>query len=91
MKSILDRLYAGEMNPSEEIACTSPEYQLLVRQIDQEQEYISEKLDTADRIRLDRLGQLYMDEGTMTGYAGFLYGLRLGVRLIGEIFARDQD
>ncbi len=32
-----------------------------------------------------------MDEGTMTGYAGFLYGLRLGVRLIGEIFARDQD
>lgn len=56
MKSILDRLYAGEMNPSEEIVCTSPEYQLLVRQIDQEQEYISEKLDAADRIRLDRLG-----------------------------------
>lgn len=56
MKSILDRLYAGEMNPSEEIVCTSPEYQLLVRQIDQEQEYISEKLDAADRNRLDRLG-----------------------------------
>lgn len=78
MDSILKHLYEGELYPEEKIVSTDPKYHSLVREINEEQNYLYELLDETDGRRLEHLGKLYMEENAMDCYAGFAYGFRLG-------------
>ncbi len=90
MDSILKHLYEGELYPEEKIVSTDPKYHSLVREINEEQNYLYELLDETDGRRLEHLGKLYLEENAMDCYAGFAYGFRLGARMMCEIFAKEN-
>ena len=59
MDSILKHLYEGELYPEEKIVSTDPKYHSLVREINEEQNYLYELLDETDGRRLEHLGKLW--------------------------------
>ena len=90
MRSILERLYEGELYPAEKIVSTDPKYPLLEREIHKVQNALHVLLNEDGRKQLEHLGKLYMEENTMDCYAGFRHGFQLGARLMCEIFIQEE-
>lgn len=84
MKSILQQLYDGELYPAENIRCQTPEYAQIRSDIAAEREHFLSMLPEAERKRFNKFDDLQHDSTSIYGYESFLYGFRLGVRLMAE-------
>lgn len=89
MKSIIRRLYEGELVPMDKIFPEDPEYQHIWNKIIQTTELVMEKLPAEETGSMEKLEELYCTAAAMETYAGFAYGLRLGVELCRELFSSD--
>lgn len=85
-KSLLQRLYDGEVYPDEEIVPRTPEYRRIDRAISDEKHYFYDLLNDEGRKHFDRLDDLRYQSSSLFGYENFVYGFRLGVGLIMETF-----
>lgn len=90
MKSVINRLYSGELFPAEQIVPTGEEYKKLTDRISSECRYLKEKMSDEDIKRLDLLDKMYSEECFMENKAGFVYGFKLGVQLMCETLMKDK-
>lgn len=87
MTSILNELYCGRVFPMEQIVPNDPGYFPLGKGIDEVFESLKQKLCEEDVIKLEKIITDCIEQSSMTEYAGFSYGLRLGVLLMSEVFS----
>lgn len=83
-KTLLQKLYDGEIYPAEQIVPRDPEYRETSRKISDEKEYFQEILTENDRQRFDKLMDSRYETESMDSYESFVYGFRLGVGLMVE-------
>ena len=90
-KSILQQLYDGEVYPSENIKCYSPEYRELGSKIDEEKQYFKATLSPDDWSRFDKLEDMLYERSSAYSFANFTYGFRLGGSLMVEALANGGE
>ena len=83
MKSVIDDLYFGRINPCDR--CSTPEEQELMGYIDECYEKLSEGMTEEQRMGLENLMDSLMEVGLISEREMFAYGLRLGMRLAVEV------
>ena len=87
MKSILDALFDGKINPYEQIGVTGDEeYDEVNRNIRGEKEYFKSKLTEQDQQRLEAFESLFSQSSSIQDVETFRYGFRLGVLIMAEVF-----
>ena len=85
MKSIMKGIFDGTLDPSGEIICQDPRYYQLWAIVDKEEAWLLNQL-TPEAVERYTLMQEHISEAlSMNIYAGYAYGLRLGVRLSLEL------
>ncbi len=84
-KTLLQQLYDGEVYPAECINPRSQEYLKINRAISEEKHYFYGVLSEEHRKHFDEIDDLWYQANSVYGYENFVYGLRLGVRLMIEI------
>ncbi len=90
MKSILRRLYNGEINPYESISVTSKEYNEVNGKIQAEKGYFKQHMSEDDFERLIGLENLYTDASGMETEKAFGEGFGLGLLLMVEVMAEIE-
>jgi hypothetical protein len=85
MKSIIQMLYDGDIYPVEQIVPRDPGYRQLSHAVEEEKEYIKEKLSNADATRYCELEAMMCDLSDMGRLAYFEYGIKFGIGLMVEI------
>ena len=83
MKSVIDDLYFGRINPCERFS--TPEEQELMGYIDECYEKLSEGMTEEQRMELENFKDSLMEVGLISEREMFEYGLRLGVRVAVEV------
>lgn len=84
MNAFTKQLFDGFPSPSEKIIPQDPEYGPLWAKIEADMAYFTQKLPPEDAQRLEQMEFRYSDAICMNAYAGFAYGLRLGMGLVWE-------
>ncbi len=87
--SLLERLYAGEFFPAEQVAPGDPDYVSIGHKVGDEIEYVSSRLDDEDKARFKALVNLMGDMETINDCSSFAYGLRTGIQLMMELFFNE--
>lgn len=82
--SLLKELYDGKLAPVEQICPADPEYWRLCREAGQEEEDLKERLGE-EAPRLEAMRDKYRQAEGILSYCHFVYGFRLGVRLMNEL------
>lgn len=90
-KSLLQRLYDGEIYPAENLYLKGAKHKELNRKISDETEYFKNVLSPEDWKRFETLGDMQHERTDDYYYANFLYGFRLGAGLIAEALAADAE
>ncbi len=90
MKSILEKLYAGEFYPAENILPEDPAYRGMCETVGKERHYFADKLSDGDRERFEQWNDLVSDTQAMDDYANFAYGFRTGMLLMYETFSGGE-
>ncbi len=89
-KSLLERLYAGEFYPAEQVVSGDPDYVSIGHKVGDEIEYVSGRLDSEDKARFQALINLMGDMETINDCSSFAYGLRTGILLMMELFFSEN-
>ena len=90
MSTILESLFYHGIHPFEEIVPQDPEYRAIHRQIGELRQHFEQKLDPEDARRLEEMGNLYLQSGTLLACASFAHGFRLATLLLGEAWAGEK-
>lgn len=88
--SLLKKLYDGDVYPSEEIVCRTPEYRTLYNKINEEREYFKSRFSPEDAERFDEFEGFITDSSSLYAYSNFAYGFKLGAMLMCEIMTGDN-
>ena len=83
MKSVIDDLYFGRINPCDR--CSTPEERELLGHIDECYEKLAEGMTEEQRTGLENFKDYLMEVGVISEREMFAYGLRLGMRLAVEV------
>ena len=78
MKSVIDDLYFGRINPCDR--CSTPEERELMEHIDECYEKLAEGMTEEQRMGLENFKDYLMEVGLISEREMFEYGVRLGVR-----------
>jgi len=89
-KSILEKLYNGEICPFSKINVRTEENRKLQQKISDEEDYFMASLSKEDRIRFEELGYMELDCSTAFGIENFTYGFRLGAKMMLNIL-QEKD
>lgn len=85
-KSLLERLYMGNLCPIEEAVPNNTEYRTLSNKIGEEREYFEGILSAEDKKRFEKWSMMIFRYEDLTEFANFAQGFRLGTMLTSEIF-----
>ena len=83
MSPVIKQLFQGEITPAETIIPQDPEYGILWGEIEKIMNRLSSTYPQEAQA-LARLELLWNDASVMDTYAGFSYGLKLGIHLTWE-------
>jgi len=83
-KSILQKLYDGEIYPSENICVDTPEYHKIKNALADEKERFIKKLSDNNRDLFKSIEELYDELPEIYCYTGFAHGFKLAVSLMAE-------
>ena len=83
-KSILQKLYDGEVYPSENIRVDTPEYHKIKAVLADERERLLKTQSEHNRECFGRIEELHYELANAHSYAGFAHGFKLAVSLIIE-------
>ena len=84
MKSVIDDLYFGRINPCDR--SSTLEEQELMGYIDECYERLAEGMTEEQRMGLENLKDCLMEVGLISEREMFAYGVRLGMRLAVEVY-----
>lgn len=87
MKTILEALYRGQINPDEIIVPSQPEYRSLSRQVSEHTLQWRERLGEEAFRELEEYFDLCDSASSMHVEAAFLHGFRLGANLLIEVMS----
>ena len=88
MKSVIDDLYVGRINPCDR--CSPPEEQELMVDIDECYEKLSEGMTEEQRMGLENFKDYMMEVGLISEREMFAYRVRLGMRLAVEVYNTES-
>jgi len=83
-KSILERLYAGEIYPAEDICVNNPEYHKLNDELADKKERFVKMLTDNNIPIFTNIEDLHYKITNLYGYEGFAQGFKLAVSLMAE-------
>lgn len=86
MGKILNRLYAGELQPADRVIRGSAEYDARCRESLKEMESFTKKLDGDMREEFDTLIEHYLELTYMEKSEAFCHGFRMGAGIMCEVF-----
>ncbi|MBQ4900693.1 hypothetical protein KB559_17800 [Paenibacillus sp. Marseille-P2973] len=89
MKSILEELYRGNLNPQERMVPTVPEYRLLNRKISDLMEELKQRFSEDDFKVLEEILDLNGESNSMLTSEAFVQGFRMGVLVMIEVFCGE--
>ncbi len=84
-KTILQKLFDGEIYPSESIICTDPKYRQAAHRLCDTKESFISSLSEKDRKIFDDIESLTVEVHSLYNYECFSEGFRIGVMLMSEI------
>ena len=84
MKSVIDDLYFGRINPCDR--CSTPEERELMEHIDECYEKLAEGMTEEQRTGLENFKDSLMEVGLISERELFEYGVRFGMRLAVEVY-----
>lgn len=90
MKTILEALYRGQINPDEIIA-SQPEYRSVSRQVSVQTVQWRERLGEEVFRELEEYFDLCDSASSMHVEAAFLHGFRLGANLLIEVMSSREE
>ncbi|MNY57117.1 hypothetical protein D3C86_1932740 [compost metagenome] len=91
MKTILEALYRGQIQPEETIVPSHPEYRPLSRQISAQTEQWRNRLGEEAFRELEEYFDLCDSVESMHIEAAFLQGFRLGANLMIEVMSKREE
>ncbi|MNO25520.1 hypothetical protein D3C76_153600 [compost metagenome] len=91
MKTILEALYRGQINPDEVIVPSQPEYRSLSRQVSEQTLQWRERLGEEAFRELEEYFDLCDSASSMHVEAAFLHGFRLGANLLIEVMSSREE
>lgn len=91
MKTILEALYRGQINPDELIVSSHPEYRSVSRQVAAQTEKWRERLGEEVFRELEEYFDLCDSAGSMHVEAAFLHGFKLGANLLIEVMSNREE
>lgn len=89
MKSILEELYRGNLNPQEQMVPTIPEYRLLNRKISYLMEELKQRLSEDDFKAIEEILDLNGESNSMLTSEAFVQGFRMGALMMMEVFCGE--
>lgn len=90
MKSILEEIYYGRLNPEERSVPTDPAYRPLNRKISEHMEEIKQKFSESDFEIIEKILDLNDESNSMLTSAAFVEGFRMGVLVMVEVFGGED-
>ena len=90
-KSILQKLFDGEIYPGEDIKPDNPRYKEIMKQMGEDQAYFLENLSESDAERVKNMYEMYLISYGMYGYECFSHGFRLCHALMLECLTNKED
>lgn len=91
MKSIMQAIYNGTINPSEFILSEDPEYRSANQKIGEIKTYLKDRLSEEDSKRFTELDDLFNQVISMDSESSFCYGFKLGTLLMIEVFTEKEN
>lgn len=91
MKSILEELYGGNINPDELIVSKDPEYRPLNKRISDTLDIWKKKLSENDYSQLESLLDLCSKSSSMEASESFMYGFKLGALIMIEVLTGKKE
>ena len=88
MNSVLEDLYFGRIHPCERYS--SPEESELMERLSECYDKLSDGLTEEQRVGLENFKDYLMEISVISEREMFEYGLRLGMRLVMEVFLIDN-
>ncbi|MDN4067935.1 hypothetical protein QYF50_08525 [Paenibacillus vini] len=89
MKSILEELYRGNLNPQERMVPTVPEYRLLNRKTSDLMEELKQRFSEDDFKVLEKILDLNGESNSILTSEAFVQGFRMGVLVMIEVFCGE--
>ncbi|MFM9277844.1 DUF6809 family protein [Paenibacillus jiagnxiensis] len=86
MKSILEELYRGNLDPEERMVPTDPEYRPLNRKISEFMEEVKQRFSESDFAALEQILDLNDESNSMLASEAFVQGFRMGALVMVEVF-----
>ena len=90
-KSILQKLFDGEIFPGEDIKSDSPRYREIMKQMGEDQSYLIKNLSESDGERVKSMYEKFLVIYGMYGYECFSHGFRLCHALMLECLQNTED
>lgn len=91
MKTILEALYRGQINPDEVIVPSQPEYRAISRQVSERTVQWRERLGEEAFRELEEYFDLCDSANSMHVEAAFLHGFKLGTNLLIEVMNSREE
>lgn len=91
MKTILEALYRGQINPDEMIVPSQPEYRSVSRQVAAQTEQWRERLGEEVFRELEHYFDMCDMADSMHVEAAFQHGFRLGANLLIEVMSNREE
>ena len=91
MKSILEKLYDGEIYPDELIVPKDPEYHETNQKISDTLDTWKKKLSEDDFKQLEKLLDLRSCVDSMDATSSFVYGFKLGAAMMIEVLTGKEE
>jgi len=85
MKSILEELYRGNLNPEERMIPTDPEYRLLNRKLSDLMVEAKQRFSEDDFKTLEEILDLNGETSSMVASEAFVQGFRMGALMMVEV------
>ncbi|WP_018751155.1 DUF6809 family protein [Paenibacillus sanguinis] len=89
MKSILERIYYGNLNPEERVVPTDPEYRLLNRKVSDLMEEVKQRFSEDDFATLEKILDMNGESSSMVTSEAFVQGFRMGALVMVEVFCGE--
>ena len=91
MKNILEELYYGNIQPDRFIIPHDPEYFELNQKISDILQLWKNRLSAENYLHLENLLELNSQLYSMEAMASFIYGFKLGAKMIIEVMTEDKE
>ncbi len=86
MRTVLEMLYDGKIDPAEAVDVTDAVYQEIIKKHADAEKYLKQRLSEEDICQLDKYSDLEFERSSIYAYRNFRYGFKLATLLMYDLF-----